>query len=410
LTLLTDLLTDKNPMVISNAVAAISEIQNKYNKQIIDFDQKTTSTLLEALKGSTEWGQIFILDAFSNYEPKDEKDAIQKTERIIPHLSHANSAVVLSSCKVLLKLMKKITTQETLTSLNKKMGAPLVTLLNSKPEIQYVALRNISLIVQAKPEILQEDIKVFFCKYNDPIYVKLEKIDIMIKLSNENNIEVVLSEFKEYSSEVDVEFVRKSVRSIGRCAIKIENATQKCVDLLIELIQTKINYIVQEGIIVIKDIFRKYPGKYESVISTLCQNLEHIDEPNAKAAMIWILGEYADKIKNSHELIELFMDNFHDEDPKVQLQLLTSCVKLSIKKPKSGAKLIKQVLDKSTNETDNPGKKITKIRFKRQRIDILEITCTRRQRNPEKYRIGKETGDLRRLNKPIQKLIKPTFR
>ena len=47
------------------------------------------------------------------------------------------------------------------------------------------------------PEILKEDIKVFFVKYNDPIYVKLEKLDIMIRLANATNIGSVLAELKE---------------------------------------------------------------------------------------------------------------------------------------------------------------------------------------------------------------------
>ena len=40
-----------------------------------------------------------------------------------------------------------------------------------------------------------------------------------------------------------------------------------------------------------QDIFRKYPNRYERVISTLCENLETLDEPEAKASMIWIIGE-----------------------------------------------------------------------------------------------------------------------
>ncbi|KAK7285754.1 hypothetical protein RJT34_20535 [Clitoria ternatea] len=32
----------------------------------------------------------------------------------------------------------------------------------------------------------------------------------------------VLLEFKEYATEVDVDFVRKAIRSIGRCVIKLE--------------------------------------------------------------------------------------------------------------------------------------------------------------------------------------------
>lgn len=34
--------------------------------------------------------------------------------------------------------------------------------------------------------------QVFFCKYNDPLYVKMEKLEIMIKLANERNIDQVL--------------------------------------------------------------------------------------------------------------------------------------------------------------------------------------------------------------------------
>lgn len=38
---------------------------------------------------------------------------------------------------------------------------------------------------------------MFFVKYNDPIYVKLEKLDIMIRLTNQANIAQVLAELKE---------------------------------------------------------------------------------------------------------------------------------------------------------------------------------------------------------------------
>ena len=79
----------------------------------------------------------------------------------------------------MIKYMDLITSQDALKALYKKMAPPLVTLLSSEPEIQYVALRNINLIVQKRPTILSHEIKVFFCKYNDPIYVKLEKLEYM---------------------------------------------------------------------------------------------------------------------------------------------------------------------------------------------------------------------------------------
>lgn len=57
-----------------------------------------------------------------------------------------------------------------------------------------------------------------------------------------------------YATEVDVDFVRKAVRAIGRCAIKVEPSAERCVSTLLDLIQTKVNYVVQEAIVVIKVI------------------------------------------------------------------------------------------------------------------------------------------------------------
>jgi vesicle coat complex subunit len=63
--------------------------------------------------------------------------------------------------------------------------------------VQYVGLRNILLIIQRRPAILQNEVKVFFCKYNDPIYVKLAKLEIMYRLAREENVSEVLAELKE---------------------------------------------------------------------------------------------------------------------------------------------------------------------------------------------------------------------
>ena len=61
-----------------------------------------------------------------------------------------------------------------------------------------MALRNAQLILEKRPEILRNEIKVFFCKYNDPIYVKLAKLEVIVKLASETNIDKVLEELKEY--------------------------------------------------------------------------------------------------------------------------------------------------------------------------------------------------------------------
>jgi len=351
-----DLLGDSNPMVVSNAVASLAEIAetSEMGQKVFQINTSTLQKMLAALNECTEWGQVFILDSLALYVPADYREAESIIERVTPRLQHANSAVVLSAVKVMIKYMDLITNQDTLKALYKKMAPPLVTLLSSEPEIQYVSLRNINLIVQKRNSILAHEIKVFFCKYNDPIYVKMEKLEIMIKLASDRNVDQVLMELKEYAHEVDVEFVRRSVRAIGRCAIKLERAAERCINVLLELIQTKVNYVVQEAVIVIKDIFRKFPNRYESIIGTLCENLDTLDEPEAKASMIWIIGEYAERIDNADELLESFLESFDDETPQVQLQMLTSTVKLFLKRPAETQKMVQDVLTLATQDSDNP--------------------------------------------------------
>lgn len=163
--LLNDLLSDSNPMVVANAVAAITEINE--SRPMVRINLQTVNKLLTALNECTEWGQVFILDALANYEPKDEREAQKYVilvyildyfpilysicERISPRLAHANAAVVLSTVKVLMKLINLLPeNSEFITQLIKKLAPPMVTLLSAEPEIQYVALRNINLIVQKR--------------------------------------------------------------------------------------------------------------------------------------------------------------------------------------------------------------------------------------------------------------------
>jgi AP-2 complex subunit beta-1 len=354
--MLRDMMLDTNATVVANAVAALSEIGDRQDGVIFRLNLPIVNKLMAALGESSEWGQIYILDSLLRFVPEQHADAEMMAERVIMQLQHANSAVVLTTIKVLLYLMNYMENRKLMDHICKKMGPPLVTLLSSGPEVQYVALRNILLIIQRRPAVLKNDVKVFFCKYNDPIYVKLAKLEIMYRLAREENAREVLAELEEYASEVDVDFVRKAVRSIGRLAIKVEAAADICIESLLTLIDTKVTYVVQEAVIVTKDIFRRYPGKYEGIIPTLCENLDALEEPEAKAAMVWILGQFSDRIDNADELLDDLVYKFLDETVEVQLALLTAVVKLFVYKSSSetAKALVHKVLKWATEEIDNP--------------------------------------------------------
>ncbi|SMQ51723.1 unnamed protein product [Zymoseptoria tritici ST99CH_3D7] len=351
---LQEMIGDSNPMVVANSVTALAEItETAPETRALVVTSQMLKKMMLALNECTEWGRITILSTLADYKAVDSKEAEHICERVSPQFQHVNPSVVLAAVKVVFLHLQHIENPALHATYLKKMSPPLVTLVSSQPEVQYVALRNIDLLLQKQPGILDKEMRVFFCKYNDPPYLKLTKLEIMVRIANSQNVDQLLAELKEYAMEVDMDFVRKAVRAIGQVAIKIEECAEKAVNVLLELINSKVGYVVQEVVVVIKDIFRKYPG-YEGIIPTLCQCIDDLDEPNARGSLIWIVGEYAEKISNAGDILSGFVEGFNEEFTQTQLQILTAVVKLFLKKPDESQGLVQKVLQAATAESDNP--------------------------------------------------------
>ena len=165
---------------------------------------------------------------------------------------------------------------------------------------------------------------------------------------------LILDELQEYCNSVDVAFVRKSIRAVGQIAIKIESAARRCVDILTSLVQGKADYAIEEAVCVTCDLLRKFPGEFEGIISNVCSNLEMIKEPRAKASAIWILGEYCQHIDNVDEILDTYLETFHDEQQIVQLQLLTALVKAYLERPEQTKDQLQFILNEATKEGNFP--------------------------------------------------------
>jgi len=347
------LLKDENPMVVSNTTATIFEINERRTTPIFQLNADTLSPIISAIPSCSEWCQTILFDSLARYIPVSSEDASFLIDRLIPFLKHSNPAVVIGSFKCIFLFMEKDTREP--KDLFPLVIPPFITLVtSSESEVQYVVLRTLSLFVLKYPKALVKEIRVFFCKYNDPSYIKMEKLDIIVTICNTRSTKLVLDELMEYCNAVDVAFVRKSIRAIGQIAIKIEASSRRCVDILVELVKGKADYAIEEAVCVVTDILRKFPGEFESIISSVCQNIENIKEPRAKAAAIWILGEYCHIIDNVDTILDPFLDTFHDEQPVVQLQLLTSMVKVYLDKPESTKDQLQFVLNEATKDGNYP--------------------------------------------------------
>ncbi len=71
---------------------------------------------------------------------------------------------------------------------------------------------------------------------------------------------------------------------------------------------------MNEAAITLSDVLRKYPQKYqvEGCVQVMVSKIKEIDEPKSLAAVIWMLGEYSEEIKNANEVFMEVSDTFKD--------------------------------------------------------------------------------------------------
>lgn len=351
---LVKLMQDDNPMVVSNTTAAICEINERRTSPIFEFDHDSITPVLSAIQNCSEWCQVMMLDALARYKPESSEDAQFLIDRLMVFLKNSNPAVVVGAFKCIYLFMD-IDKSRTQGDILNQIIPPVLGLLNSaEPEVQYLVLRTMSLFVRRYPRALNRDIRMFFCKYNDPSYVKMEKLDIIVAICSATTVQLVIDELAEYTNEVDVAFVRKTIRCIGQLAVEMEACSRRCVDILVACLNGKADYAVEESVIVICDLLRKFPGEFEGILSTICTSLEHLKEPRAKAAGIWLLGEYCHLIDKVDLLLDPYLDTFHDETPLVQLQILGSIVKLYLHNPDESKDMLQCVLTEAAKDSNVP--------------------------------------------------------
>lgn len=352
---LISLLRDDNPMVISNATASIFEINERRSTPLLIFDQNTIMPILNCIHNCSSWCQTILFDSLSKYEPENTEIASSLIERLTPLLKSSEAMVVIGAFKCIFLFMDY--TDKRPQDLFPTIVPPFIGLVSgsaAEPEIQYVVLRTLSLFVTKYPKALSKEVRMFFCKYNDPSYIKLEKLNIIVTNSHLKNIDLILDELNEYTNSVDVLFVRKTIQCIGQIALKISLAAKRCVSILVKLVEGKAEYAVEESVIVLCDLLRKYPGDFESIIGQICSNVEIIKDPHARACLIWIFGEYCGIIENVDVLLDPFLDTFHDEDPEVQEQIVTAVVKVYLDQMDDTKDQLQYVLNESTKDTVLP--------------------------------------------------------
>lgn len=324
------LLMDTNSVVCSNAAAILQEV-NDYGSQRIESCAEWIPRLLMHIPETTPWGQVYLLHLLSSIVMRDTDASENIVTRVLPRLNHGNPAVVMASIRVIAAMASKCT-PETIERCTARINAALLTLACEMPEMQYIVCKNIHALLVIFPNLLGKNLDAFYVRFNDPPYVKLAKLHLLLKLVTPSTGAGVVEELNEYSREVDSLFVEEVIAAIASLAIKVDSVSVPCSELLMQVVSRRPELLPQV-VTAAKNIMRKYPDilLLEPLITQY--GVDAVVEEEAKVSFIWMLGEYCDFVEGGPEMLQQYISTFMSHEYAAQLAILNAVVKAFLRAP-----------------------------------------------------------------------------
>uniref|UniRef100_A0A8D8B752 AP-3 complex subunit beta n=2 Tax=Culex pipiens TaxID=7175 RepID=A0A8D8B752_CULPI len=379
ITVIEKLLADRTTLVVGSAVMAFEEVCPERS----DLIHKNYRKLCNLLVDVDEWGQVLIINMLTRYArtqfidpnvdelPDDDNDEADKPfydessseseqpksalksprktysldidHRLLlrqakPLLQSRNASVVMAVAQLYHHIAPK-------NEVN-IVAKALIRLLRSHKEVQSVVLTCIASMSVERKTIFEQFLKSFFVRSSDQTHIKLLKLDILTNLATETSISVILREFQTYISSNDKDFVASTIQAIGRCAASITEVTDTCLSGLVHLLSNKDECVVAESVVVIKKLLQTQKEEHFDIISQMAKLLDFIQVPAARASILWLIGEYNDKVpKIAPDVLRKLAKSFVDEEDVVKLQVLNLAVKLYLTNPQQTELLCQYVFN-----------------------------------------------------------------
>ncbi|KAL4821369.1 adaptin N terminal region-domain-containing protein [Aspergillus spinulosporus] len=205
---------------------------------------------------------------------------------------------------------------------------PLVALLRSPQDMQLIALYNIVVVALRYPKPFTKYVSHFLVHASDPSHIwrlKLEALTILFPHCGNHFKNLIVSELEHFAQGADPDLVRESVRALGRCAQGDPNTADKCLRILLNQITSLDDTLVSESLTVIRHLIQHDPGSHERTVIQLVKHLGLTTNPDARATIVWLVGEYAglEPEKNfAADVLRVLVQNFAEESEAVKQQIL----------------------------------------------------------------------------------------
>jgi len=189
----------------------------------------------------------------------------------------------------------------------------------------------------------------------------------------ESNLEPVVQEMRVAVTDVSAEIARHAIRCLGRIAVN-SSAVQDSMELegnfddplaqnaaavssfmvqsLVDLLSLDIEYVTAETIVVLRDLLRKHPQLFAKDVQIDLEQVMERMETNieGRASLIWLCGRFGESIDEAPYILENLVDTFGEQDPQIQIALVSALVRLFFARPGECQSMLGRLFEKVLSE------------------------------------------------------------
>lgn len=353
---LSTLLSDKQYFVVGPAVQVFLDIC----PDRIDMIHKHYRDLVQKLVDMDEWGQLATLrlllfysrrcfprktksitkvnkKAFYEDESEEVEEKLEEVFLVDPDLeslltasrlllSSRNAAVVVAATSCLIYLGDNKHRESAI--------GPLVALLRSPPEIQEIVLPNIVSVALQNPTLVLPYTTRFLISYSDTPQIwmpKMELLTLVFAHAKSQLKSLILNELEHFAHSAELDRIQESVRAIGRCAQSDPRSSSHCFQVLLAQLSSFDNALVSEVLNVMRHLIQRDPNNHRKTVVRLARNLDRTTSPEARATIIWLVGEFGGLDKDNNiapDVLRILVRGFADEAEESKLQIVLLAAKV----------------------------------------------------------------------------------
>jgi AP-3 complex subunit beta len=381
------LLNDQSVIAISGALYALQCIAPDYD----DLIHPVFRTLCTALSKLDPWAQTTALHILQRYARRNFKKPSGTSDWFAEDYEDEDSQID-PDLDLLLKntqpLLSSITPSVVVAAASLMfycapplkialIAKPLIRLIYTNSATAYPALLAIASLAADNAEPFIPHVRHFFLSYDEPVYIKRLKLQILSQLARPSNSDILMREISQHIHGSNKEIAAEAVKAMGRTAALAGDSSMQCIDIIVKMLSSPSLSIINQATKVLALLLRPLPKKSEeieemeetdelfgssqpmdkndviAILKKMLRAFPKIEEPETKAALMSIVGDKAELIPEyAHEVLRRIAADFSNQAACVKLQALQLAAKVMCIRPSESLELVRYVFSLSSLDPD----------------------------------------------------------